>query len=118
MSEFCQSRKFKNGMSFNLLFSHLTRMYSLFRELSVHLFCVYIILFINLFLAVLGLHLLCGLSLVADSRSYSAVAVPGLLTVVASLVEALGLSGLRASVDVACGLRGCRSQALEHRLNS
>ena len=39
-------------MSFNLLFSHLTRMYSLFRELSVHLFCVYVILFINLFLAV------------------------------------------------------------------
>ena len=80
--------------------------------------CMYVILFINLFLAVLGLHLLCGLSLVADSRSYSAVAVPGLLIVVASLVEVLGLSGLRASVDVVCGLRGCRSQALEHRLNS
>ena len=80
--------------------------------------CMYVILFINLFLAVLGLHLLCGLSLVADSRSYSAVAVHGLLIVVASLVEVLGLSGLRASVDVVCGLRGCRSQALEHRLNS
>ena len=50
-------------------------MYSLFHELSVHLFCMYVILFITLFLAVLGLHLLCGPSLVADIRGMSLLAV-------------------------------------------
>ena len=65
-------------------------MYSVFHELSVHLFCMCVFLFIRLFLAVLGLHLLGGLSLVSDSRSYSLLAVRGLLIVVASLVEELG----------------------------
>ena len=54
---------------------------------------------------------LCGLSLIAVSRAYSFVAVPGLLTVVASLVDHR-LQGLQASVvathglscHVACGI--------------
>ena len=44
-----------------------------------------IILFIYLFLAVLGLHCCSGFSLVVTSRGYSLVAVHGLLIVVASL---------------------------------
>ena len=45
--------------------------------------------FIYLFLAVLGLHCYSGFSLVVESgsRSYCPVAVQGLLTAVASLVE-------------------------------
>ena len=42
--------------------------------------------FINLFLAVLGLHCCVGFSLVAVNGGYSLVAVHGLLTAVASLV--------------------------------
>ena len=43
-------------------------------------------LFIHLFLALLGLRCCVGLSLAADSRIYSLVAVCILLTVLASLV--------------------------------
>ena len=43
--------------------------------------------------------------------------VGGLLTAVVSLVEHR-LWGSWASVAVALGLSSCRSQALEHRLNS
>ena len=54
--------------------------------------------------------LLCGgFSLVAASGGYSAVAMHGLLLVVASLVAERGLQTLR--------LRRCSSRALEHRLN-
>ena len=50
------------------------------------------------------------------SGRYSLVAVHGLLTVVASLVEEYGLYGMWASAVAARGLSGCRSGALEHRL--
>ena len=46
------------------------------------------------------------------------VVVHGLLIAVASLVEEHRLSGVRALVAVARGLRSCGSQALEHRLCS
>ena len=47
--------------------------------------------FIYWFMAALGLHCCSGFSLVAASRGYSLVGVPGLLIVVASLVAELGL---------------------------
>ena len=49
-------------------------------------------------------------SLVVASRGYSAVVVPGLLTVVASLLQRMG-SGVSE-------LNNCDFWALEHRLNS
>ena len=73
------------------------------------------ILFISLFLAVLGLHCREGFSLVAASGGYSQVGRHGLLAVAASLVEHR-LWSTRASAVVACGLRSCSSQAPEHRL--
>ena len=62
------------------------------------------ILFINLFLAVLGFCCCSGFSLVAASGSYSLVAVRGLLIAVASRcrTQALGHMG---SVDEAPGSR-------------
>ena len=59
----------------------------------------------SVFLAVPRLHRCTG---------FSVVAVPGLLTVVTSLVAEHGLWGL--SGVVAHGLRSCDSRALEHRL--
>ena len=56
----------------------------------------------------------CGLSLVKQLSSCGVWA----LVVVASLVAERGLSGARASVAVAHGLRSFGSQVLEHRLNS
>ena len=47
-------------------------------------------LFIYLLLAVLDLHYCMGISLVAESRSYSLVAGRGLLTVVATLLQTTG----------------------------
>ena len=49
------------------------------------LFFFLIVLFIYIFLAVLGLHCCLGFSLLVTSGSYSSVAVCGLLIVVASL---------------------------------
>ena len=66
-------------------------------------------LFIYLFMAVLGLRCRSGFSLVA---------VPGLLTVVASLIVEHGLWGARALEGAACGLSSCGSRALERRLSS
>ena len=62
------------------------------------------LIFICLVLAVLGLFLLCGLSLVAVNRGYSVVVVDGLLIAVASLVAEHGLSRHVGSVVVASGL--------------
>ena len=64
----------------------------------------------------LGLHYYLGFCLVAASRAHSLVAVRGLLTVVASLVEEHGLSGERASVVAEHGLSNCGSR--KHRLSS
>ena len=50
-----------------------------------------LILFIYLFLAVLGLHCCAGFSLAADSRGYSLYVARGLLTAVASPVTEHGL---------------------------
>ena len=52
------------------------------------------------------------------ARGLSLIAVHELLIAVASLVEEHRLSGVRALVAVARGLRSCGSQALEHRLCS
>ena len=52
-----------------------------------------------------------GFSLVEASGGYS-------LVVVASLVTAHGLQGVRALVIAAHGLSSCDSQALEHGLSS
>ena len=75
-------------------------------------------LFINLFLAELGLCCCVGFSLVAERGGYSPVAMHWLLIVVASPVAEHGLPGMQASVAAAHGLRGCGSWAPEHRLNS
>ena len=64
-----------------------------------------------------GLHHCTGFPLVAERGGYSLVAVHGLPTVVAALVEH-GLSGGQASVAAVSGLSSCSSQALEHRLRS
>ena len=53
----------------------------------------------SLFLLVLGLHCCAGFSPVAVSRSYSRVAIHGLLIAVASLIVARGLS-----CSMACGI--------------
>ena len=60
-------------------------------------------LFINLFLAVLGLHCCVDFSLVVVNRGYFPVVVCRLLTVVTSLVEQ-GLEAAQASVIVVHGL--------------
>ena len=59
-----------------------------------------------------------GFSLVVASGGSSLVVVHGLLIAVASLVTERGLWGSPASVVVAGRLSRCRSQPLEHRLNS
>ena len=56
--------------------------------------------------------------LIAVSGSYSLVALHGLLTAVSSLVTEHELYGMWASAGAARGLRGCRLEALEHRLSS
>ena len=61
------------------------------RTSRVTLKCFYVIIFICLLLAVLGLHCCTGFSLVAASRGYSLVAVRGLLIAAASLVVEHGL---------------------------
>ena len=66
---------------------------------------MYIILYIYLFLAVLGLHCCAGFSLVVVSGSYSLVTTHRRLVMVASLV-----AGSRFA-----GLSSCSSWALKHR---
>ena len=63
-----------------------------------------------------GSSLLCGLSLVVTGKGSSPVAVHGLPTAAASPLMEFG--GAWASVVVACGLGGCSSGALGHRLSS
>ena len=53
----------------------------------------------------------CGLSLAAESRGHSLVAVVGSLVAVASLVAEHGFQGSRASVVAALGLSSCGPQA-------
>ena len=60
----------------------------------------------------LGLCCCEGFPLVVVSGRYSLVAVHGLLTVVASLVEEYGLYGMWASAVAARGLRSCGTWAL------
>ena len=68
-----------------------------------------IILFVYLFLAVLGLRCCTGFSLLAASGGYSLVAMRSLLIAVASLVaEVLGCLGFSS----------CGSWALEHMFSS
>ena len=78
---------------------------------------VLFIIFIHVFLAVLGLRCCWGFSLVVASRSYSLVAMHGILIEAASHCRAQVLD-TRASVTGACGLCSCGSPALENRLNS
>ena len=70
-----------------------------------------VILFVCLFLAVLGLHCCVGFSPVAARGDYSLVAVCGVLISVASLV-------CRAWALGCVGFSSCGFQALELRLNS
>ena len=63
---------------------------------------------IDVFLALLGL---------CCCEGFSLVVVCGLLIAAASLVMGHRLWGIGASVVVVCGLSGCSSQALEHRLS-
>ena len=74
----------------------------------LHFLYMYIILYIYLFLAVLGLHCCVGFSLVVVSGSYSLVTTHRRLVMVASLV-----AGSRFA-----GLSSCSSWALKHRLIS
>ena len=71
------------------------------------------IFFIDLFLAMLGLHCCMGFSVVATSGGYSLVAVHKRLPEVAYPLAEHGLQGMRASVVVAHGLSICSSQTLE-----
>ena len=57
-----------------------------------------------------------GISRVVQSRSYSVVAVCGLLIVVAPLVLEHGLGGMWASLFVVHRLSSCSSQALAQEL--
>ena len=75
-------------------------------------------LFIYLFMAMLGVCRCEGFPLVVASGRYSVVAGHELLIAVASLVVECGFHGTWASVARACGLSGCCSGDLEHRLNS
>ena len=72
------------------------------------------ILFIYLFLAVLGLHCCAGFALVAASGIYSLVVVHRLLIPGPLLSQSVGS---RASVVAAHELSSYGSQSLEHRLN-
>ena len=74
------------------------------------LFKFYVIIFICLLWAVLGLRCCTGFSLVAASRGYSLFAVHGLSLQRLLLLWSMG-SGM-------CGLSSCGSWALEHRLSS
>ena len=75
-------------------------------------------LIIIIILAALGLCCCTGFSPVAASRGYSLVAVPGLLSALASLVAEHRLQGMQAPGVVAQGLSSRGSWALEHRLSS
>ena len=70
------------------------------------LFFLYIIVFIYLFWAVLGLPCCIGFCLLVASRGYCLVALHGLLRAVASLVEHV-FQGTQGSVAVALGLGSC-----------
>ena len=54
-----------------------------------------------------------GFSLVVESKGYSPIGLPGLLSAVASLIVEHGLEGPQASVVTACGLTSCGSWSLE-----
>ena len=73
-------------------------------DLVFPLHVVVFFLIIYSFFTVVGLCCCLGFSLVGTSRGYSLVAVLSLLITVASPVMEYGLSGMRASVVVACGL--------------
>ena len=81
---------------FKIILAHIFTVSILVSIISLTSFCS---LFFTLFLAMLGLpaH---RVSLVAVSRSYSLVAVPGLLIAIASLVAELGLCRVQASIVV------------------
>ena len=81
--------------------------------LSSH-FLFYIIVFIYLFLAVLGLHCCLGFSSLVASRGYSLLAVLGLLILLASLLAEHGLYSTQASVVAAPGLQSTGSTAVAH----
>ena len=87
------------------------------REAPQRLFKCFVIYFLYLFLALLGLPCCAGSSLVVISRGCSWVAARGLL-MAASLAAKHGLSGGRASILAARGLSAWGSRALEHRLSS
>ena len=86
------------------------------REAPQRLFKCFVIYFLYLFLALLGLPCCAGSSLVVISRGCSWVAARGLL-MAASLAAKHGLSGGRASILAARGLSAWGSRALEHRLS-
>ena len=70
-------------------------------------FCLFVILFVCLLLAVLGVHCCSGFPLAVASEGYSLAAIGQHLTVVASLFVAPRLKRAWASVVAARGLRIC-----------
>ena len=68
-------------------------------------------------MAVVSLLLHADFSLAAASGGHSPVAVCRLLPALASLVGEHGLWGAQSVLAVACGLSGCDSRALQHRLS-
>ena len=77
-----------------------------------------IVLFIYLFLAVLGLCCCMGFSLVVARGDYFLAVLCRLLIGVASLVAERGLQGVCALELVLCGFSSCCSWTLKHRLSS
>ena len=77
---------------------------------------LFLIKFIYLFLAVLGLHCCAQAFSSCGKQGLLFVALHGLLIAVAFFVVEHGLLGARASVVVAHGLSSCGSRALECRL--
>ena len=73
------------------------------------------IIFIYLFVAVLGLHCCVGFSLVAASGGYFLVVARGLLTGVASPIENHRFWGMRASVVAAPGPQSTGPTAVARR---
>ena len=75
------------------------------------------LIFVYLFLAVLGLCCCTGFALVVARGGYSLVGVRGLLITVASPVSERGLQSTRTSVVGVRGLISCGAQAAEHKLS-
>ena len=76
------------------------------------------IVFIYVFLAVMGVRFCVGFSLAVPRGLCSLVVAQGLLIEVASLVAENGPKGAQASVVGAHGFSSCSSQALEYKFNS